>query len=585
MKQTVKIIALFLSAWVLVSALSACSFEIPAITVGEVSQESEPETDPKTFEGAGEQTTVPETQAQPEETADESDGFEIVYPTVTVSTMALLPIEDIQDAFGEKLTAVKRIFGRGAANDAEEFKAAIYELLSLEAQLQTQCDVAYMLYLCDMTDAAWEAYLQAYTVRERVKDRFWSFYAEARGQSHVLAEVFHEIVQVEYEGRLVSKNAEVDDFAREMTALEGEFNAIKDSDASDRVVFEVYQKYMTAAYGLAVNSKVENYYEYAAGHTFYRNDTTAQREALREYTKKYLIPLCRALKSKSQLADSRLWTYEFELSNRFLENAYDSFSKNFLFDYFASLPKSSGDAMRDAFERDRVLVGDRDSSYNSAMVMDVGNTPICYFHKSELTLHTVAHEIGHYYAHIMGQKNYYSYDLRETYSTANTMLLYSYISNDLNSNAFISAELYMLYNWMYQVVLSVIKDEFDEQIFSCDPSALTLADFERIMSGLIDKYGVGDLSTNIRSQLMTYWRRLGIVYPMSNYCYATSMITAFQIYIKSKDDYAAACEVYRRVVEQPRESGDFVATIVNAGLTTPYDEATYTELQRLIETE
>jgi hypothetical protein len=83
------------------------------------------------------------------------------------------------------------------------------------------------------------------------------------------------------------------------------------------------------------------------------------------------------------------------------------------------------------------------------------------------------------------------------------------------------------------------------------------------------------------NQLMSYWRRLGIRYPMKNYSYATAHITALQIYIRSKDDYAAAGEMYRRIVEELEDEGDFVSTIVKAGLKTPYEEQTYSELEKL----
>ena len=167
------------------------------------------------------------------------------------------------------------------------------------------------------------------------------------------------------------------------------------------------------------------------------------------------------------------------------------------------------------------------------------------------------------------------------HSTANSMLLYSYLSNKLNNDAIKSVEIYMAYNSVYQIVSSVIKDEFDEIIYTSDPSKLTLDDFNCIMQDLIDKYDVSDLSSNMVSQLMTYWRRLGITYPMSNYCYATAMITSFQIYLKSKEDYSDACEIYRKIVEEADYMGAFIPTIVKAGLLTPYNENAYIELSKL----
>ena len=50
------------------------------------------------------------------------------------------------------------------------------------------------------------------------------------------------------------------------------------------------------------------------------------------------------------------------------------------------------------------------------------------------------------------------------------------------------------------------------------------------------------------------------------------------------EDYSAACEIYRKIVEEPQDGGKFLSTIVNAGLTSPYDEQTYVKLQKLAET-
>ena len=105
------------------------------------------------------------------------------------------------------------------------------------------------------------------------------------------------------------------------------------------------------------------------------------------------------------------------------------------------------------------------------------------------------------------------------------------------------------------------------------------------MSGLIEEYGIGDMSGNATDNLMSYWKRLIILYSMRNYCYSAANIAALQIYTKSKDDYAAACEIYKKIVEEPENRGSFNATIVKAGLTTPYAEKTYIELQKLADVE
>ena len=581
MKHTVRIVALLLSTVMLISTLASCKNDSLS------SSTDDPNLSSESTENTSQPTdSITDNPTDTEETAPEEEEnyiFETVYPPVSVSSLKFTLTDNKLTEYEKKIIEAKRLFDNEKTSE-DKFRNALYEILSLRAEIETQCDIAYLQYHYDMSDSdAWDNYLYAYDLLDEAKDLFWEFYNESKNEENKLANVFIEVVQKVYKGNLVTPISSTDSYAYDMERLEGQYNSLKNSNASDEEIFAVYKKYLTAANGLAVASSTKNYYEYACRYIYYRNDTAAQREELRKYVKEHLIPLCRALREKSWDLDGSLSQSDLDLSNKYLYDKYDSFDENYLFDYFSSLTASSGEAMTDAFEKDRVLIGNKDDSYNSAMVYVVGNTPICYFHEDQTDLETMAHELGHYYAWFVGDSTYFSTDLRETQSTANSMLLYSYLSDTLDSPAFKSSELYSVYNWMYQIILSVIKDEFDEIIYTHSPSALTLEDFERIMSDLIYEYNVRDLSSNITNQLMTYWRRLGITYPMSNYCYATAMITAFQIYTKSKDDYTAATEIYRRIVEEPQNEGDFVSTIINAGLTTPYDKQTYIELKKLLE--
>jgi len=572
MKYTARIVMLLLVAVMLIPTFAACTNNTD---------------DPLSV--STDNLTMPSESAESSaDTIDDKENFifEIVYPSISVSSLKFNLTDKKLAEYNDKLDEAKLLFNKDEKGSEDIFTNALYEVLSLRAEIQTQCDIAYLQYCYDMSDdTAWDNYLYAYRLHDEAADLFWGFYNTSKNVTNNLSTVFKEVVWEEYKGHTVMRISSADDYAYDMELLEEEYNSLINSNASDDEIFEVYKKYIIAANGLAVASSAENYYEYACKHIFYRNDTTAQREQLRKYTKEYLVPIYRELKTKSKQIDSSLSSFEYSLSDKYLFDKYDSFDEDYLFDYFSSLAPSSCEAMMEAFEKDRVLIGNTKNSYNNAMVYCVGNTPICYFHKDKTALDVMAHELGHYYTNFVGDSNsaYYSYDLDETHSTANAMLLYSYLSNKIDSRAFKGAEIYKMYEWMYQIILSVIKDEFDEIIYTGDPSTLTLEDFERIMSDLIDEYNARDLSNNMVSQLMTYWRRLGIKYSVKNYCYATAKIASFQIYIKSKYDYAAAVEIYRKVVEEPQNDGDFVSTVVGAGLTTPYEEQTYIELKKLTE--
>ncbi len=514
--------------------------------------------------------------------AEEKNPFEIVYPSVSASTLKFELTDSDLEEFKSKFNAIKELYEKNESGSEELFKTAVYELLSLEAKMITQRDIAHVQYYYDMSDsAAWDNYVYAYDMQDEAHDLFWDFYNDVKNSGTLLANVLSEVMDKEFPVRVSAPASSADHYAKQMRDYEGEYNSLRNSNASDEQIFGVYKKYLKAADGYARAYYCDNYYEYASQKKFHRTDTKEERELLREYTRTYLVPLYRELRANSKSFDATLSNKEYNLSNKYLEAAYDSFEENYLTSYFSSLQKSSGDAMNAAFEKDMVLIGDKANSYKSALVTSVGNVRMCYFHEDETSLDVMSHEIGHYYAHCVNDCTLFAFDLSETHSTANNMLLYSYLSSKLDNKAFKSAELYSVYNWMYQVILSVIKDEFDEIIYTADASTLTLDGFERIMNELIDKYDARNLANNTEYQLSTYWRRLGITYPMQNYCYATANLASLQIYLKSKENYNEATEIYKKIVEEPMNNGEYIATIVNAGLTTPYDAQTYLTLNAL----
>ena len=558
MKFTVRIIALLISIVMLVSQLSSCEYVYRYV-----------------------QDVTTDILI-----AADDDGeyiFEVVYPQVSVSTLEFKLTDKDLVEYSEKLVVAKAIFEQGKAENADKFRDVLYELMSIEAYINTQCEIAYLQYYYDTSDTdAWDNYLYAYEMSDEVHDLFWSFYSQSRDTGTELARVFCEVIEEEYQGRLITVTPESDGYAYDMEILEGEYNSLVGSNASDAKIFETYKEYMIAAHGYATSAYADNYYEYASKYKYLRNDTAEQRKAMREYTKQYLVPLAKELILKTKNFDSTLTSGEYYYAGRYLTDSYDSFSKNYLKRYFLTLPESARAAMNGAFDDDRVLIGDMPDSYMTAMVYTAGNTPICYFHKDLTTLNTMAHELGHYYARLEGDDAYYSYSIKETHSTANEMLLYSFLSTQISGKAFKSAELYMLTNWVYQTVLSVIKDEFDERIYSSDPSELTLADFNRIMRELIAEYGVAELDVDTESQLLSYWKTQGINYPVSNYCYAIAFTASLQIYLISKDNYAEATEIYTQIVEESESTEDFLSTVGNAGLTSPYEEQTYITLRGLL---
>ncbi len=557
----------------------AVSSNVTSEVVETSSQPEESKPEKETSSAKTEATSSARTEATSSE-EEKNYVFEIIYPTVTASNLKInLTTADVQ-RFKAKVTETKNIAKSHQGARLDEFRNAVYELLTLEEAFQTECDAAYLLYCCDMNDDTWDTYMDAYNRYNDVHDSFWGFRNSLYGTSIIFVDALEQIIDETF-GKLTAVRS--DAYFAEMKKLEGEYNSLKNNNASDDEMFEVYKKYLIAADNYAKSGDSTDYYDYACEVVYNRTDTAEQREVFREYVKEYLVPLGKLLGMRYRVFDSQLSADEYDLSNSYLYDAYDTFEENYLFDYFLSLPKSASEIMVGVFDEDKIIIGDKDTSYNSAMVYTVGSTPICYFHKGKMAIDTMAHELGHYYADTVSNTKDFSFSLKETHSTANTLLCYSYLSEKIDNIAFHSTETYMTFDWMYQIVASVIKDEFDEIIATSDLSTLTLQELQNIMNDLINEYDVRDFSTNMVTNLMNYWRKHAISYFGENYCYAEGFLASCQIYIKSKTDYDAAIKIYKKLVEEPKNGGEYIATIKHAGLTTPYDEQTFIEIGKLFE--
>ncbi len=522
-------------------------------------------------------TTVSESDTTaPQE--EENTYFKTVYPEVSVSKLKYTLSSADVESFDKKLEECEDLFYSNNKENETALKKALYELNSAAVYFETQVGIAYMLYNYNISDkTAQSNQYDSTIIYSEIHDKLWGFINAAIDENNSLTYVVVEFKEESFP--FTVKYTLYDDpepYFAQMLEIKNEILKYN-RQATYEQVYDLYTEYIYASRMYAQAYGYDNYYDMANDVDYFRDYGKEEREQLREYVKKYLVPLYRVYRVKSDLLDSKLTASEFRLSEQYLENGYDTFSENLLFAYFNSLPSSSKDSMIEAFEKDRVMVGNNKNSFNGAFVKMIGNTPICYFHKSQTDLITISHELGHYYADTYhGNTAGLSYDLKETHSQTNTLLMFSYLNKKLNNKAFESAQVYSISNMLYQAISSAIKDEFDEIVFS-DPRShnYSIDRLNEIMEALIAEYDVADLSSNITTQLMTHWNRHGIEQVGYYISYTASFVVALQIYLKSLDDYDGAILDYKNVVEKIDWDNTFLKTISNVGLLSPLDEELY----------
>ena len=457
---------------------------------------------------------------------------------------------------------------------------ALHEMKSLWDEIERQKTIADLFRYYDLNDRKMQKnYTDAYNASIIAEDTSWFLYDEAYTKPSVLSEVVKDFYNSNY-NIVAGPTYDVSSYRNRMNAIEHEFLQFnKEGTASD--VHKLYTEYLKLSHKLAEGYGYDNYYEYATERIYRRDYGKKEREAFREYIREYVVPLCKRLQNEYKEFDRTISRRDYNLSIDYEKNRYDSFGEDYLFSYFDSLPGNAGLIMKNAFDGERILVGDRANSYDTAFVARVGNVPYCYFHHDSMDLTTMAHELGHYYADTVTDPSLSrSQDIKEVHSEGSVMLMFRYLAEEIDSPAFDSFVAYALYEMAYQAVYSAIRDEFAEIMFS-DPDApnFTIREIDRVMEDLLEKYDATDISDRFTDLQMTYWHRLGLRNPAYDISYAVSFVVVYQIYCNSGEDYQAAAEQYCKIVNEMDLDSTFVKTIENAGLISPFKKEAYAKFE------
>ena len=73
--------------------------------------------------------------------------------------------------------------------------------------------------------------------------------------------------------------------------------------------------------------------------------------------------------------------------------------------------------------------------------------------------------------------------------------------------------------------------------------------------------------------------------PVYYISYAVSSIASIELYTVAKNDYGAAIDIYRDLIENVDLEDGFLGNITAAGLSSPFDEEFYQEVSELTEDE
>ena len=462
----------------------------------------------------------------------------------------------------------------------EEVEQAWDELEEQLNYVSDQCSFAMILYYMDTSDeAANQLYLDAYDDYLALADKVNLLQKDMYEDSPVKSWFFEDwteedIVYIQsYTSEQVEIQAKIEENNTKFVELE-----------DDEVITEftgLYIDLVTLGNRQARLCGYDNYYEYMSAMSYDRDYSAADRKKFRDFVKTYLVPVYNdAFNKVMKSAQSVSYEgYSFWMS--FMSDDYDSLNRNYLQAYIDSTTGSTYDHLTGLFKSGNYVMTDNPNAREGAFCtyFDYYDQGFCFFGPGYQSTTTVIHEMGHYYANSFVSDST-PFDLLETHSQANEMLLLAHMGTNNPPEGYELAKNYELFDQLITIIISCMVDEFESQIYAMDDvSGLTEEKITAMITAICDDYfgdygGEAFVNENL-TDMQWYIRYVSGLSPAYYISYATSGVTALNVFALAQKNPTEARELYRKLVEDAPKTEGYEAALKSVGAASPFDEKSF----------
>lgn len=508
--------------------------------------------------------TVPPTTApkDPEAPANVPPVYELTQEDVDEYYRLLGECETLALA-GEDLTAIENAF------DALD---ALHEFLF------AQNSVASILYYSNMKDQALtDQHLGCMDICTEANSAYIQMTRRVYLSDTPAKEMLFEGWSEQDIAYLLSYSDEVVQLNKRISEITVEYQNTRD----DNTKIELYKEMVTLNNQIAQLSGYENYYEYASKLICHRDYTTDQIEQMRGYAKEYMADLYKTAIETYRKNYGRLSSVKQNSVDAFLTKDYTSIRADHIGNYLAVMPDAMEAHILTMIREDSLFTKEY-GAMAGAFTTTIGERSYCFFGPGYANLATVVHEGGHYYASQYNDLSSLPLDLAETHSQANEWLFFAYLDGKFAANEYQCVLDYRFCSDLSTILSCLMIDEFEQKVYSSDVSNFTSDDFDAIMDGIVTEYFDLSYSEINFADMNSYWRLVVVDHPVYYLSYAVSAVAAIDLYTVALEDFAGATEIYRKLCEEPVLEAGFLGNITAAGLSGPFDESFYLELQAII---
>ncbi len=448
-------------------------------------------------------------------------------------------------------------------------------------ELVDQYQIAYIYYCLDQSDEAMkQRYMDCVDIVTEAEAAYNTMCKNVYlSETPFRDKLFEDWTQKEID-MLLAYNEEIAQLEKRNSELTVEYRELGNYGFEEEMI-PLYNEMVRNNNRIAQIYGYENYYEYAYEMIYQRDYEMDQIYKMRQYVAEYMTEACLNATDRFEEVYNALPSPEQDKLSELIYTSYDGMSKNYVSSYIASLPDSSQNMLNNMFDRDRAIFTEYYDAYQGAFTTWIDGEPFCFFGPGYNNTETVIHELGHYYGSSYVEPFSAPMDLSETQSQGNEWMYINYLQQELSAQLHQAVVEYRMSSDIGYIICFVMVDEFEERVYNHENAGnLTLEEYDAIMESVAESYGGIDLIMDEIMDVQTYWKMVVLESPVYYISYAVSGIAAINLYTIAQTDINSAEESLRVLMEEPLEEEGFLANILNAGLTGPFEETVYEQLYR-----
>ena len=381
----------------------------------------------------------------------------------------------------------------------------------------------------------------------------------------------------------------------EYDKLETEYKALADDASYMKKSADIYLRAVELNKQIAKLSGYDNFMDYAYEMTYERDYTPADVEKMKEFVKTYIVPMLSPLLGRVNVLSMKLSDSpsDYMSYNTYMNSSLDKLGvvpemgegstslKKTIDEYLTSIDPDMCTKYHELFDNNHYIIahnGDVSQAGAFTAYLYHKDYPMVYLGPGYQGLFTVVHEYGHAYAMMKSGTSDMPMDLAEVHSQGNEWLFCAYLKQKMPENAYEFLVDYKLFNDLASICNCLAVNEFEQYVYSHD---ITSADaFDKIMEDVLKDLGIYDFFKRIYADPVSYWHYVCIDNAGYYISYAMSLVPSITIFSEASLDYAKTADAYHSLATVG-EYDTFLDKLSSAGISSPFEEKTYTDLTKV----